>query len=382
MKFVDLFAGIGGFHQAMKIVDKDSICVLASEIDKECVAAYYDNYHLDSNLDVVNIKVDSIPQHDILFAGFPCQAFSKAGKQEGLNDTRGTLFFQIERILKHTKTKYILLENVRNLISHDGGRTWKIIQENLYKLGYRLTKNPLILSPHQFGIPQIRERVYILGKYDPKNKDVPLNISFHNLIKKDANSVNDILDKNIDNSKYHISEYDEEVLNFWNDFYLNINQKVIGFPVYIEYLNNNDVDPLFPKWKQDIIRKNQKLYNQNKAFIDKWISKDISHFRKTHQKFEWQAGDKINNIWEGIIQFRPSGIRVKKPDVFPALVAMVHIPIIGKYKRRLTPRECARLQSFPENFKLHQNDQKAYKQLGNSINVTVVSELIKKLLKQ
>ena len=174
-KFIDLFAGIGGFHQAM--VQLGGECVLASEIDKYAIETYEENYHINSQIDICDLKEEDVPEHDVLCAGFPCQAFSKAGKQEGFDDeTRGTLFFEIERILKHHHPKYIILENVRNLASHDKGRTWKTIEEHLHKAGYRLTPKPLIVSPHHFGTPQLRERVVILGIYDPENVDDPLMI--------------------------------------------------------------------------------------------------------------------------------------------------------------------------------------------------------------
>ena len=166
-KFIDLFAGIGGFHQAMEQLGGE--CVFASEIDKYAIESYKENYGIDSDINIRDIDEKDIPQHDVLCAGFPCQTFSKAGKQEGFKDeTKGTLFFEIERILKHHKTKYIILENVRNLVSHDSGNTWKTIYNHLTKLGYRLTKEPIIISPHQLGIPQLRERVVILGIYDPE----------------------------------------------------------------------------------------------------------------------------------------------------------------------------------------------------------------------
>ena len=118
--FIDLFSGIGGFHQAMSSLG--GRCVFASEIDKYCIETYQENYGMDSGIDIRNVDEKDIPPHDVLCAGFPCQAFSKAGKQEGLEDeTRGTLFFEIVRILKHHHTPYIVLENVRNLVSHDHG---------------------------------------------------------------------------------------------------------------------------------------------------------------------------------------------------------------------------------------------------------------------
>ena len=380
--FIDLFSGIGGFHQAM--THFGGRCVLSSEIDQECIKVYKNNYNIDSNLDVKNLNEKDVPDHDVLCAGFPCQAFSKAGKQEGINDTRGTLFFEIARILKEKHTKYIILENVRNLVSHDGGNTWRVIQNTLKELGYRLTEKPLILSPHQFGVPQIRERVFILGKYDPKNVNLPLLIKFNKLLKKEDNSIYSILEENTE-KKYRISKYEETVLNAWDEFYLNINKKVIGFPIWGDvFLNELKLDNSdFPERKKDFIDKNLKLYRENEVFINSWLKKYnyLKDFKPTHRKFERQAGDSITTLWDGLIQFRPSGIRVKKPDCFPALVAIVQIPIIGKYKRRLTIRECARLQSFPDTFKPSCCDQQAYKQFGNSVNVLILEKLFEQLIK-
>ena len=179
-KFIDLFSGIGGFHQAMEQLG--GTCVFASDIDKYAIETYKDNYGIDSDHNIRDVKEEDIPKHDVLCAGFPCQAFSKAGKQKGFKDeTKGTLFFEIERILAYHKTKYIILENVRNLVSHDHGNTWKTIYSHLKKLGYRLTPQPLIISPHQLGVPQLRERVVILGIYDPENNKKDLDINFSEL---------------------------------------------------------------------------------------------------------------------------------------------------------------------------------------------------------
>ncbi len=378
-KFVDLFAGVGGFHQAAAQLGGE--CVFASEIDKYAIETYKKNYNIDSAHDITKVDEKDIPKHDLLCAGFPCQAFSKAGKQNGLEDTRGTLFFDIQRILKYHKTKYILLENVRNLVSHDNGRTWIIIQNNLKKLGYRLTKEPLILSPHQFGIPQLRERVYILGVYEPGNVNTPLEINFDNLIKKEQNNINTILQKTRVSQKYYIDDYESKVLNIWDEFYQGIDMKVIGFPIWTKYFDIK-IDETYPKWKREIIEKNQKLYINNRKHIDNWLKKhkNLEELAVTHRKFEWQAGTSIKSIWDGIIQFRPSGVRVKRPDTFPALVAIVQIPIVGKYKRRLTLRECANLQSFKADFKFASNDSQTYKQLGNSVNVKVIHTLLKKCI--
>lgn len=380
-KFIDLFSGIGGFHQAMTL--NNGQCVLAADIDNNCNVVYQKNYGINSRNDVTKLQMKDIPNHDVLCAGFPCQSFSKAGKQKGIHDTRGTMFFEIERILRAKTPKYIMLENVRNLVSHDNGKTWKIIKNVLVNIGYRLVSEPIILSPHQFGTPQFRERIFIIGKYDPLNRKVPIKIDLKNLLTKNHNSVYKVLDENVTNEKYLINEYERMTLNLWNEFYQIINPKILGFPIWLEYLSNKITNNYFPEWKNAIIAKNNQLYLENKKAIDNWkktYKKEIKNLAPSHQKFEWQAGTSINSIWDGIIQFRPSGIRVKRPDVFPALVAIVQIPIIGKYQRRLTESECARLQNFKEDFIFDENMQQAYKQFGNSVNVKIVNFLFNQLI--
>lgn len=379
MKFIDLFSGIGGFHTALS--NNGCTCVFSSEIDKDCIEVYRNNYGMESGINVRDVKTSDIPDFDVLCGGFPCVTFSKAGKQAGMNDTRGTLFFEIQRILEDKRPKYVMLENVRNLVSHDNGNTWKVVTENLTSLGYRLTKDPIVLSPHQFGVPQLRERVFILGYYDPEHIDEPLEININKTHDKDSNSIYTILDPN--EKGYKITKEEEKVLNIWDEFYKGIQEKTLGFPVWLDYMTFSGDLSQFPMWKQEFIRKNQNLYQNNKKFIDKWLKKhnNLEDLTPTQRKFEYQAGTEIDTIWEGVIQFRPSGIRVKRPTCFPALVAMVQIPIIGRYKRRLSVRECGRLQSFPESFKPCENTHQAYKQFGNSVNVKIIELLYNELIK-
>jgi len=379
-KYIDLFAGIGGFHVAMSNLGGE--CVLASEIDKFAIDTYFENFGIDANNDVTKIKIEDIEKFNVLCAGFPCQPFSKAGSQLGFDDQiKGTLFFEIVRLLKGTKPEFLILENVRNLVGHDKGNTYEVIIKTLEEIGYIVNRNPIIMSPHQLGIPQLRERVYILGI----RKDMgiqKITVEIPNGKKRDLSIfASNILEENEVDSKYHISEYEEKVLNAWDEFYRGIKEKVIGFPIWSqEFKQTYDLDDL-PKWKLDFCRKNRELYFNNKQFIDSWLTKfsDLEDFTPTDRKFEWQAGTDIESIWDGVIQFRPSGIRVKRPDSFQALVAMVQIPIIGKLKRRLTPREAARLQSFPDSFRPNKIDKQAYKQFGNAVNVICVEFLAKQL---
>jgi len=379
-KFIDLFAGIGGFHVAMSNLGGE--CVLASEIDKFAIESYLENYGVNSDNDVTKINPKEIEPYNVLCAGFPCQPFSKAGSQLGFTDEiKGTLFFEIVRLLQETKPEYLILENVRNLYGHDKGNTYRVIMKTLDEIGYVVNQTPIIMSPHQLGIPQLRERVYILGiRKDLGVKNIEVDLP--NGKKQDLSIyTSNILENDNVDKKYLISDYEVMVLNAWDEFYTGIKEKIIGFPIWsYEFKETYDISE-FPKWKQDFCRKNRELYNNNKEFIDSWLSKykNLEDFTPTDRKFEWQAGTTIDTIWDGLIQFRPSGIRVKRPDSFPALVAMVQIPIIGKLRRRLTPREAARLQSFPDSFKPNSNDKQAYKQFGNAVNVICVEYLGKQL---
>lgn len=384
-KFIDLFAGIGGFHQALSNLGGE--CVFASEIDSAAIHTYKENYNMDSDINIRDVEAKDVPKHDVLCAGFPCQSFSKAGYQKGFNDEiRGTLFFEIVRLLKYHKTPYIILENVRNLTTHDNGSTWRIIKKHLKELGYIITEEPIIISPHQLGIPQLRERVVILGIHKSLGvKELDIELPTY-----DKNKINfltsGIIEKGKVDKKYYISKHEEIVLNCWDEFIKGIKEEVLGFPVWSEEFgkSNKYLGKGYPKWKEEFIFKNRQLYENNKIFINKWLKKwdNLSKFTNTEKKFEWQCGKDCKSVWDGLIQFRPSGIRVKRPSVFPSLVAMVQIPIIGKVKRRLTPREAARLQSFPDTFICNENDHEAYKQFGNAVNVKVIEYMAKQLFNQ
>ena len=386
-KYIDLFAGIGGFHQAMKKMGGE--CVFAAELNEETAKTYTLNYGINAHFDITKINPSDIPQHDVLCAGFPCQSFSKAGNQLGFNDVRGVLFFDIVRILQYHKhiyggPRFLVLENVRNIVSHDSGRTWMRIKKELQQLNYNVIESPIIASPHNFGVPQLRERAVILAvRNDIYNKEIKLQID---KMSKHTNNIEEYLvTKSTDEYKlqsFKISNYELKVLEMWDDFLNGISDEVIGFPIWSEVFLSEKSDPNIPKWKQEFINKNLDLYNRNKKFIDSWYLKHdkLSWVLKTHKKFEWQAGKSIKSVFEGIIQFRTSGVRVKQATVFPALVAMVHIPIIGKQKRYITPRECANLQSFPSDFIIDSNIRLAYKQFGNAVNVEVIHRIFTNFL--
>lgn len=167
MKFIDLFAGIGGFYYALSSFGAK--CVFVSEWDKFAAETYEANHKIKPAGDITLIDESNIPSHDILCAGFPCQAFSISGKQNGFEDTRGTLFFDIARIVSKHKPKVLFLENVKNLIRHDNGKTIDVISSTLNNLGYNIYYQ--ILNTSDYGLPQNRERIYIIGF----RKDISIN---------------------------------------------------------------------------------------------------------------------------------------------------------------------------------------------------------------
>ncbi len=383
--FMDLFAGIGGFHQALSSLG--GRCLFASEIDSAAAETYENNYGIKVDRDITKVNMEDIPYTDVLAAGFPCQAFSKAGNQKGFDDpTKGTLFFNIKEILEHFETsrpiKFVMLENVRNLTSHDNGNTWRVIKDTLRELNYYVNDEPLVLSPIDFDIPQSRERVFIVAVHKSV-ASAPIEFNF---IKKPRNTditifEDGFLDSDVDD-KYYLSENRNIVLQMWQEFLDNIEDRP-GFPVWSEYFVNS-VSEKHPDWKQSIIDKNIKLYKDNKTFINKWRKKYSEYnIIPTNLKFEWQCQNDYDRLDQTIIQFRPSGVRAKRPSYAPALVAIKHVPIIhdGKGYRFLTPKECAKLQSFPETFKISKSDEAAYKQFGNSVNVEVVRRIAEVFLK-
>lgn len=379
--YIDLFCGIGGFHQAMSQLNGE--CVYACDIDADCRETYEKNYGITPDIDITKVDEKDIPKHDVLCAGFPCQAFSKAGKRLGFEDkTKGTLFFDICRILRYHMPKYVLLENVRNLASHDKGNTWKTIHDSLIEIGYNTFEQPIIFSPHYIGIPQHRERVFIMCIRKDLGELPPFFFDMTNIQRC---SIDDILldDSEIANiDKYRLSENQVKWIDIWNEFIQNIKcDKLPGFPIWAECLCPLDKNPYYekmdklPKWKINFIKKNCDLYQNNKYFVDDWIvrAKECPLFFGSKAKLEWQVGDCDKpNLWDNIMQIRPSGLRVKSGNYFPALVAITQTSIIGKRKRFLTPKECARLQSFQDSFIFNEKDLITYKQLGNAVNVEVV----------
>lgn len=373
MKFIDLFCGIGAFHIALKSYNHQ--CVFACDIDKNCRKTYEKNHKITPLGDLKNINEKDIPFFDILCAGFPCQSFSNAGNKQSMNDKRGLLFNEILRITKYHSPKILLLENVKHIKKIDNGKVFQYILDELFKLNYFV--HCVELSPHNFGIPQQRERIFFIGI---KNQNAKLIKSITNIQIPNKEIQFNIFEKH-PNEKYFLQGDILKVLNSWEEIIqqISINEK-LSPTIIIRYFSEILDTTKLSDWNRNYYLHSKKFYNKYKYIIDNWYKKhqDVLSKREIYSKLEWQAGPKQLNdsIWNHFIQIRQSGIRVKKSKYFPTLVAIGQIPIYGKEKRYITPRECARLQSFPDDFILDENDRIAYKQIANSINVDVIKYIL------
>lgn len=308
--FIDLFAGIGGMRLAFEACGGK--CVFTSEWDRYCQKTYFDNFGVLPYGDITQIYEKDIPNHDILVAGFPCQPFSIAGVSKKnslgrvtgfLDKTQGTLFFDVVRIINEKRPRAFLLENVKNLKSHDKGNTWKVIMETLDELDYKVF--PSVLDGQDYA-PQHRERVFIVG-YDKKRYGENITFSFDLKKPKEKPVLEDILETQVDN-KYTLSDH------LW------------------QYL-------------QDYAQKHQEKGNGFGYGLA-----DLKGVTRTLSARYYKDGSEIL------------------------------IPQDGRNPRRLTPRECARLQGYDDSFNITVSDTQAYKQFGNSVVVPLVTAVAERIV--
>jgi len=319
LRFIDLFSGIGGFRMALEKLNHK--CVFSADNDKYACDTYYKNFKEYPLIDIKKLSAKKIPNHDILCAGFPCQPFSIAGERRGFNDTRGTLFFDIVRILKEKKPKIFILENVKGLVNHDKGKTFKKIINILSKkvngkinkskrenLGYNVFWK--VLNSYDFNAPQNRERVFIIGF---KNQNI--NYKFPKNIKLKIN-LNNLINK-----------------------------------------------------KPKKIRRISKL---SKGYIYKHLKK--------HQNYK-----KIKDLNYLVAnEVRRSRCNFRFDNISPCLTTKMgtggnNVPYLVNQDRFFTLDECLLLQGFPKNFKLTNNYTEALKQIGNSVTINVVKKIAQKL---
>ncbi|MBP6387126.1 MAG: DNA (cytosine-5-)-methyltransferase [Pseudarcicella sp.] len=309
--YIDLFAGIGGFHLALSSFGAK--CVFASEWDKFAAETYEQNFNLKPNGDITKISEHEIPKHDILCGGFPCQAFSISGKQKGFEDIRGTLFFDIARIVEFHSPKVLFLENVKNLVKHNEGKTLSTITKTLNKLNYTVFTH--IFNASNFELPQNRERVYI--------------VAFHN----------------------------------------NINSKNFQFPK-----PSNK-----PVCLEDILEskpQNAKIINRTDVEIYKNHTQTNSLFGEIQLLNKPIQIGKVNKGGQGERIYHPLGHAITLSAYGGGVGSKTGLYLINGQIRKLSPRECARIQGFPDSFILNKIDTQSYKQFGNSVSVNVLQQIL------
>ncbi|PLV55279.1 DNA cytosine methyltransferase [Brachyspira pilosicoli] len=299
--FIDLFAGLGGFRIALESLG--SKCVYSNEWDKFAKEVYYNNFGDIPDDDITKVDERFIPDHDILCAGFPCQSFSISGKQKGFDDDRGNLFFDIVRIIKYKKSKIIFMENVKNLVSHNNGKTLLTIKNEIQKLGYSFYYK--VLNATDYGIPQKRERIYIV------------------CFRKDLNIKNFKFPEPI------------ELIKHLEDLLLEDNQIPKNF-----YVN-----------RYDIIIKNI----EDNEYSNKSIKLGI-----------------VNKGGQGERIYSTKGVAITLSAYGGGIFSKTGGYLIGGKYRKLMPRECARIMGYPDDFKITDNKNQAYKQFGNSVVIDVL----------
>jgi len=306
-RFIDLFAGIGGIR--IPFQELGGACVFSSEWDQFAQKTYKVNFGETPSGDITKIEASSIPDFDVLLGGFPCQPFSSAGLKKGFADTRGTLFFEIERIIQEKRPKAFLLENVKQLQTHDRGRTLKVILSHLNELDYYVAY--VILRAGDFGVPQNRERTYIVG-FDKHYYDISENYEFRfPAPTHEKTRLGDILESNVDD-RYTLTD------TIWEGF---------------------------KKRKQNNVNRGAGfgycLFTEDSPYV----STLVARYYKDGQEILIDQG----------------------PDKNP---------------RKLTPRECARLQGFPDSFIIPVSNMQAYKQFGNSVAIPVVRAVAKRIIEE
>ena len=421
LKFIDLFAGLGGMRigleAACKNLNIESECVFSSEIKPAAIATYQQNFK-DNNMrgDISKIVTRAAPDFDILLAGFPCQPFSTAGKREGFLDTRGTLFFEIERILQDKSPFGFLLENVEGLVKHDRGRTLNAIVTNLKNLGYRVSWK--VLNAVDFGIPQNRKRIYLVGnKFHPISLDLTITKADNlkgilqqgyptletEFVKKllDRYSLKELSGKAIKDKrggKDNIHSWDLELKgtvssqqkNLLNLLLKQRRRKEWSAKKGIHWMDGipltlAEIQTFYPHSSlkiilDDLVDKDYLKYEHPKDIVEV-MNKNGKQIKKREYRTDLEKG---YNIIVGKLSFEINKI-LDPNDIAPTLLAtdMNKLAVIdGDGLRRLTIREGLRLFGFPETYQIDLPVNQAFDLLGNTVVIPIIEEISKRIIVQ
>lgn len=401
--------------------------MFAVEADPELRSLYQFNHRVASRSIAGDIRDawEAVPAHDVLCAGFPCQPFSKSGAQLGrLDVTRGTLFDFVLKIIDARKPRLVLLENVGNFAKHDEGNTWRVVRKSLVSRGYEIAGTEHIhqggrglLSPHHFGFPQIRERFYAVaarGGFSGDPLPAPRRVTL-------ATSMSDLLtpERRLsaeERAECSLSEAQIACIDLWNEFVRTVPASIElpAFPIWSDefgatyptekflsrartatlsryvalsgtnlsrqelldrlpgYARNGQ--GLIPHWKRRFIEQNREFFSRVRPHLRRSWLDEIRSFPSSLRKLEWNCQGEERDLWKCVLQFRPSGLRARRGNAIPALVAMTttQVPIVGRRRRYITRLEAARFQGMPDTMLLPDQRAKAFQALGNAVHTGVV----------
>lgn len=380
--YIDLFSGVGGFRQALdKLGGK---CVMASEIDKFANKAYEVLYGEPTVGDVTEIEAEDVPDHDLLVGGFPCQAFSVAGKRLGFEDTRGTLFFEMARIAKAKKPKVILAENVKGLVGHDKGRTLNTIVQTLCDIGYTVDFN--VLNSKYFGVPQNRERIFIVAVRDDLVEQEPwMDVKGNTVVPKGKRRIQQL--EGVKTFNFDWPPQEEVTSRLRDILEDDVDERI--------YLSEEKTAKLVACICESTPDKTPIEYSRKNG-----IGKEIKQAH-TLSASDWRGLNR-NQTQNAVLEVRPvltpdretkrqNGRRFKDDgeESFTLTAQDRHGVAIGdsqKYRiRKLTPRECFRLQGFPDSefdklVAAGISNSRLYKMAGNAVTVNVIDAIGRRLL--
>lgn len=419
LRFIDLFAGIGGIRCGLEQAAREKgiipVCVMTSEIKPYAVSVLKDNHPTETITgDITKIDTKNIPDFDILCAGFPCQAFSSAGKRQGFADTRGTLFFEVERILKEKRPKGFILENVEGLVNHDGGKTLQVIIDKLHALKYKFDFR--VLNSKYFGVPQERKRIYIVGSIDekPDLDNFPVKESklgdiletgmptvdtpFVRTLLKHF-SIEELYGKSIKDKRggdTNIHSWDLEIKGPVSDKQKKLLDTILterrkkkwaeiigidwmdGMPLTLEQIRTFFDDAELEDMLEDLTEKGYLKFEHPKRLIREKNSNGVA---MTSREYD-TTKPKGYNIVAGKLSFEINKV-MSPDDISPTLVAMdmqkLYVGDNGGL-RRLTLREGLRLCGYPDEIKFNVSEKDGFDLLGNTVVVPVIKAVAERLL--